>query len=336
MRLAVLGLGFMGSTHLKALRDVPNAQLTAVYSGDARKLAGDLSAVGGNLGGSGERMDFTGVSAYTDLNALLADPAIEAVDLCLPTHLHESVTVAALRAGKHVLVEKPMALDGAGADRMIDEARRAGRFLMAAHVLRFWPEYTTLHQAVKSGDLGPLRFALLRRRCAAPGWSAWLGDTTKSGGGVFDLLIHDVDMCLHLFGMPDTVSAAGYEDLPKGIDCIGSRLTYGDACVVITGGWHHPGDYPFSMEFTVTMDRATIEFNSAGRPLALYGAGSLPPLPTHDAYAAEIEYFAACCNEGREPELCPPSESAAAVKLISLMLEARRQKGAKLICSNLG
>jgi predicted dehydrogenase len=106
--------------------------------------------------------------------------------------------------------------------------------------------------------------------------------------------------------------------------------------VVVTGGWHHPGEYPFSMEFTVTMDRATLEFSSAGRPLALYGAGTLPKMAERDAYTAEIEYFLDCCRSGREPELCPPAESAAAVKLIRLMLEARRQKGVRFECSNLG
>ena len=68
----------------------------------------------------------------------------------------------------------------------------------------------------------------------------------------------------------------------------------------------------------------------------MYGAGTLPPVPTRDAYAAEIEYFLNCCREGRQPDLCPPTESAAAVKLMGLMLEARRQKGVKLECSNLG
>src|SRR4029453_15552505 len=110
-------------------------------------------------------------AGYSDLDALLADPNIDAVDLCLPTDLHESVAVAALRAGKHVLVEKPMALDGASADRMIAEAARAERVLMTAQVLRFWPDYTRLRDAVRSGQHGPLRFAVFRRRCAAPGWS---------------------------------------------------------------------------------------------------------------------------------------------------------------------
>src|SRR5260370_40344325 len=100
MRVAVLGLGFMGSTHLKALRSVAGAELTAVCSGDERKLAGDLSGVHGNLGGPGERLDFEGVGRYRHVEELLAGSRVEAGDLCLPTDLHAPVATAALRAVK--------------------------------------------------------------------------------------------------------------------------------------------------------------------------------------------------------------------------------------------
>jgi predicted dehydrogenase len=88
MRIGVAGLGFMGSTHIRALRSIPQAQLVAVCSHDEKKLAGDLSAVQGNLGGPGERSDFSGVAKYRDLRQMLEDPNVDAVDLCLPTHLH--------------------------------------------------------------------------------------------------------------------------------------------------------------------------------------------------------------------------------------------------------
>ena len=139
MRLALLGLGFMGSTHLKALRGIAGARLAAVFSNDERQLAGDLTAVQGNFGGPGEMQDFSAVRKYRELEPLLADPEIDAVDICLPTDLHADAAVAALRAGKHVLVEKPMALDGRAADRMAEEAERRNRTLMTAQVLRFWP-----------------------------------------------------------------------------------------------------------------------------------------------------------------------------------------------------
>src|SRR5438445_10404562 len=111
MRIGVLGLGFMGSTHLKALRGIPGVEVAAVCSSDEARLSGDLSGIQGNIGGPGEKLDFSAVKKFREIGPLLADPDIDAVDICLPTHLHSEVAIKALRSGKHVLVEKPMALD---------------------------------------------------------------------------------------------------------------------------------------------------------------------------------------------------------------------------------
>lgn len=336
MRIAVLGLGFMGSTHLKALRGIPGVEIAAVCSPDEKKLSGDLSGIQGNIGGPGEKLDFSAVKKFRDVEPLLADSEIDAVDICLPTHLHTGVAIEALRAGKHVLVEKPMALDGRSADAMIRAAKENDRVLMAAHVLRFMPMYVALQEALCSGELGLVRHAIFRRRCAAPGWSQWLGDPEKSGGGVFDLLIHDVDMCLNLFGEPEMVSATGYAAPEMGVDVITGELHYpGQGTVVVTGGWHHPKTYPFSMEYTVVADRGTIEYDSAGQAPALYrldGTSQLLTMPDKDGYEAEIEYFVECCRTGARPERCPPEESAAAVQLTRLMVEARNENGGRIPC----
>ena len=335
MRLAVLGLGFMGSTHAAAIADLSGIELAAVYSSDPRKLTGDLTAIQGNIGGPGRQLDFSAVRKFDQIEPLLADPAIDAVDICLPTDLHEAAAIEALRAGKHVLVEKPMALDGAGADRMLAAAQRFGRVLMTAQVLRFFPEYVALRQA--QDRLGRPRFAIFRRRCATPGWGGWLQDPTRSGGGAFDLLIHDVDMCLHLFGKPETVSASGISDPAAGLDCISAHCHYPDGAVVaIEGGWYTPGEYPFSMEYSVAFDGGSVEYSSMGRPPVLYprnAPAETLPLREGDAYCAEISYFAECCRENRPPDLCPPIESALAVKIMLLMLESRKRNGAKMLCN---
>ena len=335
MRIAVLGLGFMGSTHLKALRNVAGATLAAVVSSDDAKLAGDLSGIQGNLGGPGEKMDFSGVARYHTVQEALGDPNVDAVDICLPTDRHAPTAIDALRAGKHVLVEKPMALDGETADRVIAEAARNNRILMTAQVLRFLPPYQKAAELVKSARLGAVRSVVLRRRCAAPAWSKWLSDPSLSGGGVFDLLIHDVDYCVHLFGAPAAVSAIGYEDMPHGIDCIVAQFHYPGLDVLVTGGWHHPKAYPFSMEFTLISDGGTLEFNSAGRPLTLYRAdGTEAPvaLSDRDGFEAELEYFAGCVAAGRKPERCPPEDSAMAVRLARAMLESRSRNGERIEC----
>jgi predicted dehydrogenase len=309
MRLAVVGLGFMGGVHLKALRSVAQVELAAVVSRHALEMA---------------------VKHYTNLDDALADPEIDAVDLCLPTDLHESATVAALRSGKHVLVEKPMALDVGSCHRMIAEAERAQRILMVAHVLRFFPAYRALQRAIDDRKLGNIRFATFRRRCAQPGWSDWITDKSRSGGGAFDLLIHDIDMALRLFGAPSAISATGYEDAAAGVDTISTRLFYDSFVVEICGGWMFPGVFPFAMEFTVLGDRGVLEFNSESRPLKRYGAGEEVPLANVDGYAAEIAYFAECCRSGSQPSLCTPASSAESVRLALAMFEARWKNGERI------
>lgn len=307
MRLAVVGFGFMGGVHAKAISSVPDVELAGIVSG---------------------RADVAG-KRYASLDDALADPEIDAVDLCLPTDLHESAAIAALRRGKHVLVEKPMALTVESCHRMIAEAERAARILMVAHVLRFFPAYRALQSAIDGGELGEIRLAQFRRRCAQPGWSGWITDKSRSGGGAFDLLIHDIDMALRLFGSPAAISATGYEDAPAGVDVISARLYYGGFAAEISGGWMFPGAFPFAMEFTVLGDGGILEFNSESRPLKRYGGEEVVTEPA-DGYAAEIAYFAQCCRSGEQPSFCTPASSAESIRLALAMFAARSKNGERV------
>ena len=327
----------MGATHVKAILSIPALQLAGVCSSDEKKLNGDLGGTGGNLGGSFEALDFSAVKKFRRWEDVLADRDIDAVDITLPTSLHAEVTRAALQAGKHVLVEKPIALDGAVADALIVEARRAGRILMAAQVLRFFPMYRQMADLVKSGALGAVRSASFRRRCAAPGWAPWMKDKAKSGGGVFDLLIHDVDFMIHLLGLPVAVSAVGAEALEQSVDTITANFQYANGVsATVAGGWHH-GAFPFSMEYTVVCEGGTIDYHLAQGDPKIYRPGAAEPEVLAspegvDGFAEELKYFGECCTAGRQPELCPPAESAQAVRLTRTMADARQAQGAKIAC----
>lgn len=321
MRIVVAGLGFMGAVHLRAIEALP-ITLAAVVSRGAPKFDR------GNFGAEPWQFDLSNVRHYRDLSEASRDPEIDAIDLCLPTHLHESAAIEALENGKHVLVEKPMALDVAACHRMIDAARRCGRVLMVAQVLRFFPAYRALAGALPS--LGRIRSATLRRRCAMPTWGDWQRDPEKSGGAVLDLLIHDIDMALRLFGEPSAVEATG--KLHDDIDLISSRLSY-DAgfAVEIVGGWH-PGKFPLSMKYRVTGEEATIEYDfnrSPPRRHTAAGAEDLP-LDTAAGFSTEIAYFADCVRRAAAPLQCPPEDSARAVALARVMIESRRLNGEKI------
>jgi predicted dehydrogenase len=330
MNIAVVGLGFMGATHLSAWKNVADTRVIAVVSLDEAKLSGDLSAIEGNLGGSGQRFDFSGVRKYRRIEEVLAADDVDAVDLCLPTDLHASAAIAALRAGKHVLLEKPMALDAASAENVRRAAAESGRILMVGQVLRFLPAYRAA--AEWTSTAGRVHAALFRRRCAAPTWSKWLLDESRSGGATLDLLIHDVDYSISLWGMPRSARATGACDLSRGVDVITAELEYdGIGPVTITGGWHHPRAYPFSMEFTIVTDAGTLEWSSAdSRGLMLYspdGESRTLPLDAGDPFEAELRYFTECARTGRLPDFCPPAQSRDAVALARLMLRSRERNG---------
>src|SRR5262249_13053297 len=158
-------------------------------------------------------------------------------------------------------------------------------------------------------------------------WGGWLTEPSQSGGGVFDLLIHDVDFCLHLFGKPESVSSVGFVSSVEGIDCIDAQLFYpGGGVVSIIGGWHHLSEYPFAMEYTVTLGGCTLDYSSRCGGAKLFAPGEQPQdlvqsAADADGYGGEIGYFIDCCRMERPPALCPPRESADAVKLMLLLLE---------------
>ena len=141
VHIGIIGIGFMGMTHYRGARRVKGGKVTAICTRDEKKLRGDWRGIHGNFGEPGGIEDLSGIRTYRKVDDLLADPEIDLVNICLPSAMHRDVTIAALRAGKHVLLEKPIALKPKDADRMVQEAGNYGRSLMVAQVLPFFPEF---------------------------------------------------------------------------------------------------------------------------------------------------------------------------------------------------
>src|SRR5438876_8097522 len=212
VRIGIVGVGFMGMIHYLAAQKLKGAKVTALCSRDAKKLAGDWRGIRGNFGPPGQVMDLGRVKKYQALEDLLADPDIDLVDVCNPTHLHPPTALAALKAGKHVLVEKAIALDSKDAEAMVDAADRAGRLLMVAHVLPFFPEFAYAADAIRSGRYGRLLGAHFKRVISRPDWSAEIGDADKTGGPAVDLHIHDTHFIGLVCGVPGKVFSSGLEE----------------------------------------------------------------------------------------------------------------------------
>src|SRR5437868_1153514 len=141
VRIGIVGVGFMGMIHYLGGRRLQGARVEALCSRDQKKLAGDWRSIQGNFGPRGEMMDLSGLKKYSNLTDMLADEDIDLIDICNPTDLHPATALQVLQAGKHVLVEKAIALTTKDADAMVAAAAKAGKLLMVAHVLPFFPEF---------------------------------------------------------------------------------------------------------------------------------------------------------------------------------------------------
>ncbi len=319
----------MGATHLNAYSKVPGVEVKGVCTRSEKALSGDLSQVGGNLKQAARKYDFSKMRKWVNWEEMLLDAEIDVVDICLPTDMHSEVALAALEAGKHVYCEKPMALTVAECDGMVRMANEQKRVLMIAQVLRFWPEYERLGDFVRNAPADSIRTAKFARSCGLPAWSRWLPVETRSGGAVLDLLVHDIDQILLLFGMPDHIQAKSNGE----IDTIAATFFYPNGLEVqLEGGWLAP-ETPFQMSFSVQSERTGLELTSeglfqtdkAGSPSKIEPGGT-------DAYESEIAYFVECCRNGNRPERCLPEDSAAAVKLALLLKESRARGGEQIKC----
>ncbi len=329
MNIGVIGLGFMGVTHMVGYAKIPGVTVAAVCTENPAVLAGDLSKIGGNIEFDASLVNIADAKKYSRWQELIADPTIDAVDICLPTDLHLSVSTAALAAGKHVFCEKPMALSEADCELMIAAADQAKRILMVGQVLRFWPEYMALQEFGASKRYGALRSVTFLRQAGLPDWSKWLQVDARSGGATLDLLIHDIDQALLLCGMPERVSAKKLGE----VDGIMATLIYpGGPEVRVQGGWFQAG-MPLKMTFQAVAERAQLDFGQEG--LFLSDAGGKRTkleLSGPDGYQTEVAYFVECCRTQSQPVRCTPRASADAVKVALRLKQSRSLNGEQVKC----
>lgn len=313
MRIGVLGAGFMGGTHARAFAKQPGVEIVFVSSrslSKAQALATEL-----------------GATATTDDMAIVNDPSVDAVSITLPTHLHAEYAIAALRAGKHVLLEKPFGLNDDECDRMIAAEAVAGKNLMVAHVLRFWPEYEALVEMARGGKLGEPLAAVATRLSVLPAWADWFADPAVSGGAVLDLMIHDFDALNWVLGVPTSVYAHGREAAPGLWNQVHGIVNYGAAHAFAEGSEMMPKDYPFSCGLRVLCTRGALEFSfkaggtsveMGGRSqLAVYepGRAYLADVTSADPYERQVAYFVETICENRPPTKSGTAGARLAVKL---------------------
>jgi len=197
IRVGIIGLG-MGRHHARAYKESGKADIVALCDMNEKLLA-EYKAL------------YPGAATYTTVDEMLAAGGLDAVSVALPNHLHAPVAIAALRAGAHVLCEKPMATNAQEAEQMLQAARQAGKKLMIHFNYRFSPPSRFLKRYVDEGNLGQIYYAHTRwlRARGIPKLGGWFGIKSLSGGGpLIDLGVHRLDLAMWLMGYPRAVSVS--------------------------------------------------------------------------------------------------------------------------------
>lgn len=337
INVGIAGIGFMGWIHWLAYRKVAGIRIGAISSRDAKRRAGDWRGIKGNFGPAGEQVDLSGIRAYETLEAMLKDPSIDLVDLCLPPHLHEEAALRAFAAGKHVFCEKPLALTESACVRMVDAARKAGKQLFAGHVLPFVPEYAEARRIVDEGRHGRLLGGWFKRVISDPTWLTDFYDPDRVGGPILDLHVHDAHLIRLLFGMPTSVVSRGRKR-GKTVEYCNTLFGFRDPALVVgaASGVIQQQGRAFTHGFEIHLERATLQYEFAvigGEPrtllpLTVYEADGRvvqPALGDGDpvrAFESEISEIVRALESGKPSPILSGDLARDAVALCRMQTEA--------------
>lgn len=291
MRVALFGAGWIMPFHARAVKEHPAADLVAA----ANWRPDSLAAL---------EKTFSIPRTTTDWKELAADPGVDAVVIATPNALHAPQAIACLEAGKHVLVEKPMATRIEEARRMIAASKASGAFLMVAHCWRFHPDVRAMRDRVDKGEFG--RVVKTRGYGVHAGWgpSGWFTDSKLAGGGALvDMGVHAIDTARFLLGDPDPVRVCAtvgtrYAEGRYDVDDDGILLiswSNGTNSIVESGWWqpqlggleadteiYGTGGYGRIWDFTIEPEG----YEHCSQPM----------------YTAQMAEFVDAVSEGRQPK----------------------------------
>lgn len=273
-----------------------------------------------------------GAEVFTDYGRALAHPGIEAVYICTPVFLHVPQAIAALEAGKHVLVEKPMGRDLADAERLVEAARRSGRTCGVAYYRRLSARYAHLKKVLTEHTLGQI--VLVRMCCCS--WfdpapddpKSWRVVPEKGGGGpVADVGVHMFDLLADLFGLPEAVSARvatlTHRYAVEDSAAVTLRLRNG---TLVTASFHW-NTRAWQHEFEVIGSEGRIAwrpFDSGPVMLTLGRETTTIALPeAENVHAPLIADFVTAVSEGRRPA-CPAEDGLAANRIMDAAYRSAR------------
>ncbi len=334
INVAIVGAGFMGSTHLNAYLSMDNVRVRAVCNTGEEK--------GRALAGRAE------CEWYCDISSMLraCGDEIDAVDICLPTYLHKENAILAISAGKHVFCEKPAALSSEDYREMNAAAEKMGVSLNIGHVIRYWPEYACAREMLTGGEFGEIRYARATRMSCVSKRAregGWFTDPRRSGGGLLDLHIHDVDFLSSVFGRVRSVYAVGSKNREGSWSFVCSTLNFESGFSAVAEGISQmPAGFPFTMELNIVGEDKALcyrmgagenlyDVKSAVRSARIYDNSAQPAAvctDTPDAYYLELKDFVEHIEQGTPVTVITPRDVEHTMNVmdaIRLSLETGRE-----------
>lgn len=314
IRIGIVGTGGMGTVHYTNYQYIEDCEVAAVC---------------GNLNKARE----WGVPGYSDISRMAMAERLDVIDICTPTFLHYEQVKEALKWCS-VICEKPLTLTRQEAAELYGEAKRQGRHLYVAQVLRFFPEYQILHKIMQDMPYGQMLDGYFWRLSAKPAWSGgWMTDKSKSGLVPFDLHIHDLDFLVSILGMPGkqqciTAQAPG-EDMPQQYRFLYEFAHGGGSLNVCAEASWYRGNYPWSAGYRVCFEHAVLE--ARGGEAVLYREGEKPQtldtsqrrliptginVPPTGVYLEELEHFVTCIRRDEDSDIIKADQVLGVLSLL--------------------
>lgn len=322
IKYGVIGLGWFGEKHCEALSALPNVELHALCTRTDSRLA--------------EVAERFGVAnTYRDYEEMLADPDLDAVSITTMWDQHRDPTIAALEAGVHVFLEKPMAATVADCDAIVEAAHRAKGHFMVGHICRFNPRYAAAKEAIADGKIGRIISMYARRNLPC-----WVGASVLDKiGPIIGDGVHDTDL---MFWFSESRAVSAYaqtvqfrEHAHPDLGQVMYRLENGASCI-LESVWCLPDETPFQIDerLEVVGTEGSVSIHDTHPNLMIVNAeGTRCPDTTYwptlhgvtrGALREELSYFADCVATGNPPTVITPEESREAVRACLAAEESAR------------
>ncbi|MBQ7284435.1 MAG: Gfo/Idh/MocA family oxidoreductase [Oscillospiraceae bacterium] len=315
--IAIIGPGNIAHTYMQALENSETVKVTAV-----------LGITEDSAKSFAEKYN---INWYTDAETMYAAENPDSVLVCTPTFTHEEMVNKAIEKGVHIMCEKPFVLDAHIAQQLFDKAAANNVRIMVMQVVRFWPQYVHIKNLIDSGELGDITNVYVNRLSAHPNWCSWHKDPAKSGGGLYDLHIHDIDWLYYVFGKVKSVYAVGKQTDSGCWNNVSTILNFECGISAVAEGFMDiTGDWQFSTNVRINGTKSAIEYlnkkvynskvdkNNINN-LAIYHKNSDTEIETvaqYNPYKMQTEYFAECVLANKETLIVPNNDIVYVLKII--------------------